>query len=348
MHGIIDIKESIHKIEVEALLKEKILALRSNHPVKILPERDLAMQLGVSRMSLRSAIKKLKDEGLLIQKQGSGTYISPYATLDQIHIFIAHDIKHDDPFYAAFMAEMYHVFSKKQISIQFIDYENGGTHNHEKTPLIIIGIIDESKIVNLIQRYKYAISIHAYPDIEPLTQINFDDYKIGYRASIKMIERGITTLVHLAGPFKFPSSRFRSQGFHDAAKSYKVECIELTGKMNYDCGIRMAKDVIAIYKEKSSPIGVFASNDWMALGLMHALKDQGIHIPREISIIGCDDIPLSSQNKPTLTTFRWDFSLLIKEILTEFEKMIGSSDYVPKRIMLNAQFVERDSLIKIS
>ena len=82
-------------------------------------------------------------------------------------------------------------------------------------------------------------------------------------------------------------------------------------------------------------MGVFASNDWMALGLMHALKEQGIHIPQEISIIGCDDIPLSFQNKPTLTTFRWDF-----------EKMIGSSDYVHKRIMLNAQFVERDSLIK--
>ena len=55
---------------------------------------------------------------------------------------------------------------------------------------------------------------------------------------------------------------------------------------------------------------IFASNDQMALGLMHAVRDAGLEIPRDVSIIGFDDIPEAAHFWPPLTTVRQDFAEL--------------------------------------
>ena len=52
---------------------------------------------------------------------------------------------------------------------------------------------------------------------------------------------------------------------------------------------------------------VFASNDQMALGLLHAIRDEGLSVPRDISIVGFDDIPEAAHFWPPLTTVRQDF-----------------------------------------
>jgi DNA-binding LacI/PurR family transcriptional regulator/biotin operon repressor len=325
-------------------LRKRILELRTDTPVKLLPERELSSEFGVSRMTLRIAIKKLKDEGLLIQKQGSGTYISSVATFEQINFLIAPDLKKDDPFYTAFMSEVHQLLSKKNISIKFVDFERIGSIGREDSPLIIIGIIDEVQIKRVIDSFPHTVSVHMYPDLDNLSQVFFDDYGIGYRAATKLFERGHRILVHLAGPLKYPSPRFRSQGFHNAAERKGLRSIELQGKMNYNCGVNMFPDIMKLLRNANEKVGVFASNDWMALGLMHALLENGVRIPEEISIIGCDDIPLASQREPTLTTFRWDFSLLLNEILEEFRIMYFSPTYCQKKVLLNAEYIERATL----
>lgn len=52
---------------------------------------------------------------------------------------------------------------------------------------------------------------------------------------------------------------------------------------------------------------VFALNDHMALGAMHALREQGLRIPEDVSVVGCDDIELARFASPPLTTLRISF-----------------------------------------
>ena len=337
-------KYSIKSDDLSDELRKKILELQSDKPVKLLPERELSSELGVSRMTLRVVLKKLKDEGILFQKQGSGTFISAVSIFGRINFLIAPDLKKDDPFYTAFMAEVHHALSKKNISIKFVDPERLHAVNPDDSPLIIIGIVEERLIKRIVETFTHVISVHMYADMDNFSQVFFDDYGIGYRAARKLIEHENNLLVHLAGPLKYPSPRFRSQGFHDAAERYGIRSVELHGKMNYNCGANMVQDILALLKNKQDKVGVFASNDWMALGLMHALQENGVGIPEELSVIGCDDIPLACQREPALTTFRWDFSLLINEILNEFKNMINSPTYCRKKIMLNAEYIERSTL----
>jgi DNA-binding LacI/PurR family transcriptional regulator len=68
---------------------------------------------------------------------------------------------------------------------------------------------------------------------------------------------------------------------------------------------------------------VFAANDQMALGLLHAAADVGIRVPEELSVVGFDDIPEARHFTPPLTTVRQDFAELgrraIAVLLAELE-----------------------------
>ena len=53
------------------------------------------------------------------------------------------------------------------------------------------------------------------------------------------------------------------------------------------------------------PTAIFASNDEMAAGVVHAARERGIAVPEELSIIGFDDTPIAGHIWPPLTTVRW-------------------------------------------
>jgi DNA-binding LacI/PurR family transcriptional regulator len=53
---------------------------------------------------------------------------------------------------------------------------------------------------------------------------------------------------------------------------------------------------------------VFAGNDQMALGFIHACRDSGLDVPGDISVVGFDDIPEAAHFWPPLTTVRQNFA----------------------------------------
>ena len=74
------------------------------------------------------------------------------------------------------------------------------------------------------------------------------------------------------------------------------------------------------------PDAVFAANDQMALGLIHALNDGGIQVPRNISVVGFDDIDGAAYFDPPLTTIRQDFQALGESCINVLVEAIASAD----------------------
>lgn len=71
------------------------------------------------------------------------------------------------------------------------------------------------------------------------------------------------------------------------------------------------------------PDAVFASNDLSAIGCMEALKEYGIRVPEDISVIGCDDHLLCAYMTPGLTTIRTHMEQLGVEATREVFRLIG-------------------------
>jgi len=87
---------------------------------------------------------------------------------------------------------------------------------------------------------------------------------------------------------------------------------------------------------------VFAANDQMALGLIHALADRGIDVPGDVSVVGFDDLADVAHYRPPLTTVRQDFSALgQRAIETLVAVMAGEAR--PRIATIPASLTVRDS-----
>ncbi len=101
---------------------------------------------------------------------------------------------------------------------------------------------------------------------------------------------------------------------------------------------------IQMVRTGSIPQVIFAFNDEMAKGCMEALKDMRIRIPEDISVIGMDDILISSFLEPKLTTVRRPlYELGVTAAETLLHMMDGGES---KKIVLPTCLIQRDSCIK--
>lgn len=339
-------KAPLRTEQILGKLRERILSVRTDQILRITPERILAQELGISRVCLREAIKVLRAEGLLIQKRGSGTYVTPKSRIDNVQLVLAPDIKPHDPFYLAFLAELSNRLALESIRLSVINPFKIDQVPTDK-PLIIIGVLETNILKEIKNSHRHIIATQPYPDEDGITQVCLDDYSIGYRAARKILEYNHRRALLLSGPKKYLSAFYRRKGFLDVVQDSDVELIELPVKMNWSSGFQAAESIIPTFSKNANPTAAFAANDWLAIGFIQKLIQEGVRIPRDISVVGCDDIPLASEIVPKLTTFKWDFKSFIAELFSLMNEMYFLNNNVPKKVLLPARFIERETLIRI-
>lgn len=341
------IRAPLLKEKITEKLREQILKMRSDDMIKIPSERVLAETLGVSRPSIRAAIKNLMNEGLLIQEQGVGTYVTPKVKIHSLDIACSPDLKKNDPFYNSFLVEITNFAAKHSLKLFVLDVDQIKS-TYRDVPLLIVGRLEDEVLDKLTAVYKTIIAFQNYPHNNDFTQIYFDHYKIGYMAAKTLLEFKHKNVIHLAGPEKYASALNRKIGFIDGAKKFKMNYSILTDKMNWSGGYDAGDSILDEYSAENRPTAIFVANDWMAAGLMQKLKEKGYKIPEDISIIGCDNIPLASELSPSLTTFSQDMKLLIGELFVVLNQIDTNEYNANKKITIPPNFIHRASLTEFS
>ncbi|HWK78129.1 LacI family DNA-binding transcriptional regulator [Microbacterium sp.] len=131
------------------------------------------------------------------------------------------------------------------------------------------------------------------------------DQVAGARAVTEhLIDLGHTDILHLAGPQDWIEAESRMRGYLDALREADLPTFPpIRGDWTADFG-HFAGSELARRRDFTA---VFAANDLMAIGLMHGFRDAGIDVPREVSVVGFDDIPVAAHVWPPLTTVHQDF-----------------------------------------
>ncbi len=129
----------------------------------------------------------------------------------------------------------------------------------------------------------------------------------GLVATRHLLDLGHRRVAMLTGPPDWTEAGQRREGWLRAHAERGLEPgPELHGDWSaasgYDAGRSMTRlgDVTA----------VFAANDFMALGLLRALHERGLDVPRDVAVVGFDDVPEAAYYWPALTTVRQDFARL--------------------------------------
>jgi DNA-binding LacI/PurR family transcriptional regulator len=131
------------------------------------------------------------------------------------------------------------------------------------------------------------------------------DHVVGASLATRhLLDLGHRTVWHVAGPSDWMEAQERIDGWRSTLLDARAEVPPLLAgdwspRSGYELGHRLAQD--------RGITAVFVANDQMALGVLRALHEAGREIPREISIVGFDDIPEAQYFTPPLTTVRQDF-----------------------------------------
>ncbi|MGC4974225.1 LacI family DNA-binding transcriptional regulator [Streptomyces sp. DT199] len=142
--------------------------------------------------------------------------------------------------------------------------------------------------------------------LDASTPLVTGDSRTGARkATEHLLALGHTTVWHIAGPAGWTSADHRLTSWRATLRAAGAAVPEpLVGDWSadsgYDLGRRLAR--------RPEVTAVFASNDQMALGLLHALHESGRSVPGDVSVVGYDDIPEAAHFLPPLTTVRTDFA----------------------------------------
>jgi LacI family transcriptional regulator len=136
-------------------------------------------------------------------------------------------------------------------------------------------------------------------------QVTHDDLGGAKLAAEHLAELGHRRVVQLPGPLDMQPFKDRHDSFAEAAAGLGLEAwaVPPASRPVFDEGRRLMAAALA---DRRRATAVFAHNDAMAMGAVRALRDAGLECPRDVSVVGYNDVPMADCLDPPLTTIRLD------------------------------------------
>jgi DNA-binding LacI/PurR family transcriptional regulator len=183
------------------------------------------------------------------------------------------------------------------------------------------------------------VVVEAAPQGE-VSAVIVDQQKGAYIATKHLLDLGHRTVAHISGPSDWIEARERVVGWRRALEEAGVEppaviMGDWSAQSGYDAGRLIA--------DASEITAVFAANDNMALGLLRALNERGRLIPRDLSVVGFDDVAEAAFFSPPLTTIRQDFAAMGSRAVELLLRQLAAPGRKVERIELTPELVLRES-----
>ncbi len=194
-----------------------------------------------------------------------------------------------------------------------------------------------------IPRYVSAVFIGANPKLDWIASVTLDDENAGYMATEHLIQLNHTHIAHITGPMAEESSQGRMRGYQAALNAAGIPFQRrfiYEGDWSATSGYMAVQDFL---EQENAPSAIFAQNDRMAVGAIRALRDAGRHVPKNISVIGFDDMPLASYFDPPLTTILQDTYRMGREAACQLISSIEKPDNPCRQLCVEPKLIVRQS-----
>lgn len=179
----------------------------------------------------------------------------------------------------------------------------------------------------------------------PMSCVGVDNYQGGYMATRHLIDSGHRRIAMIAGAFRFSDkSRNRWDGYRSCLREAGIAYDNaLLAQTTYR--LESGREVIQqMLRQEKPPTAVFCSNDYLAIGVMEGARELGLRLPKDLSVVGFDDIPLASYVTPGLDTIRlpaYDMGALGLETLLD---RIANGHRPPVHRLMALELIVRGSV----
>ena len=174
--------------------------------------------------------------------------------------------------------------------------------------------------------------------------VSIDNRENAFRAVSWFLEQGYTKIGYVKGGQAIQNFTEREEGYRNALLEHGIaidpgiiHTVPPTTLGAYETMLRM------LASKKRPPECLFVDNDSMAIGLVKALLESGLHIPEDVSIIAFDDIPFAEILSPTLSTVRVDTRLLGTIAVSLLEKTVEDDHYQTVKTTVAGELILRQT-----
>nr|WP_314073790.1 LacI family DNA-binding transcriptional regulator [uncultured Roseococcus sp.] len=172
----------------------------------------------------------------------------------------------------------------------------------------------------------------------PCDQVESDNRAGGRAVAAHFRAAGRRRLGLLSGPMLPSTIRDREAGFLEACEEAPVTV--RTEAFTYKAGVEGMERLLAL---ADRPDAVFCANDVLALGARDAARLAGVEVPRELWLVGYDDIAMAGWTAFDLTTVRQPIEEMVREAVRLLRQRLAGEDFPRQRLRLPAPLVLRGS-----
>lgn len=343
-----------------AELRKKIYSGSFSEKGKLPTERNLAETFGVSRVTIRAAIKQLKEEDIIEQIQGKGTFIKAFS--DKVPEKQTKSLKvccvcleapssiEADPYYSQIFLGFFRGAAKsgfefsplqippdKKISPALL---KSGKYDGF---IFVNYSLDDSEI-NYLNDFKIKfVQLGENDSPRRIPTVDIDNFSGSYQAISHLLESGKTSPLLLYGQCQ--SMPGRLAGYEAALKArglaVKNNLIQQIEGESIECA---ESHLSLLFKQKLAFDSILVIGDWATMGVINCLKKKRIKIPREIAVITYDSFQwIINGVKPRLTSVFQPFAQMSEHAAYMLRNLIDDpTDEIPIKI-LKPRLIVRES-----
>jgi LacI family transcriptional regulator len=195
-----------------------------------------------------------------------------------------------------------------------------------------------------ILRQKPSVLLNCYDARRELPSVLPGDLLGGRAATERLIAGGRRRIAIINGQEGIDASRDRLRGYRQALASNDIPFdprLVFPGNWEPSSGYEGTRALMAL---PDPPDAIFCANDMMALGCYEALKERGLRIPEDVSVVGFDDREIAQFMRPPLTTFvlpHYEMGAMAAELLVD---LAGGLEVGHSQIKVECPLVDRASV----
>ena len=352
-------------VQISEHFKELILSRDIALGDKLLSESEIVEKFKVSRHTARQALMQLEKDGFIYKEQGKGAFCCYKQKKDQNKNIAVLTTYISNYIFPPIISGIEEVLSAAGYTLSLFNTNNDKQKEGEYLNKIIDSDIDGliveptmSALENInLPLYKELekrklpfIMINAkYDEIDP-AYVTMDDVEGGYTLTKYLIQMGHRDI---AGIFKYDDlqGRNRQDGYIKALSEFgigsKSEYIGkyVTGEEEF-LPYEFASNLL---RRSNKPTAIVCYNDQIAFYVLQAVRDAGLKVPEDISIVGYDDSDMATATEVKLTTVRHPKCEMGKRVARFLINMIENNEekpyyvYKPELIVRNSATIPKVS-----
>lgn len=176
---------------------------------------------------------------------------------------------------------------------------------------------------------------------------HMSNIRVNYRVGVERVVKYLHGLGHMRLAFIGHHSTLgptgeRKKAFVEALAQYApgTEWRTVADQDSLDGGRKAAHELL---QENFRPTAIICVNDFMALGVLRALRERGLRVPQDVSVTGFDNIRLSEYCSPTLTTLDVPRDLIGRLVFEALVPEASNGGATGREIVLEPEFLPRES-----